>query len=220
MPAGPRLIFRQLAKSPGFTASCVVVLALGMGANTAIFSVVEATLLRPLPFPDANRLVRVYEAYDDPDARADTLNLSDITLQQWRDHSRGIFKSLGAATGSSATLGGVGDSPARSVNAARVTADFFPTLGLCRTASIALAAREGIANQLFDISPLDPLTYAAVALLLSGVAFVATFVPARRATRVDPIIALRAEQMQAQRAPFDSEPEGGPNFALKGGPFA
>ena len=65
--------------------------------------------------------------------------------------------------------------------------------GLGGTAAIAVVAREGIATQLFDISPLDPLTYAAVALLLSAVAFVATFMPALRATRVDPMIALRAE---------------------------
>ncbi len=66
-------------------------------------------------------------------------------------------------------------------------------IGLGGTVVIALLAREAIANQLFDISPLDPLTYVSVALLLSAVAFVATFVPARRATRVDPIVALRAE---------------------------
>jgi ABC-type antimicrobial peptide transport system permease subunit len=53
--------------------------------------------------------------------------------------------------------------------------------------------RDGIASQLFDISPYDPLTYGSVALLLSGAAFVATVVPAVRATRVDPMIALRAE---------------------------
>jgi ABC-type antimicrobial peptide transport system permease subunit len=66
-------------------------------------------------------------------------------------------------------------------------------IGLGAAVMIGVAAREGITNQLFGISPLDPLTYAAVALLLSVVAFVATLMPARRATRVDPIIALRAE---------------------------
>jgi putative ABC transport system permease protein len=66
-------------------------------------------------------------------------------------------------------------------------------VGLGGTALIGLLAREGIDNQLFGISPLDPFTYTAVAVLLSAVAFVATFMPARRATRIDPIIALRAE---------------------------
>jgi putative ABC transport system permease protein len=66
-------------------------------------------------------------------------------------------------------------------------------VGLGFAALIGVVAREGIATQLFDISPLDPLTYASVALLLSAVAFVATFMPARRAMRVNPTVALRAE---------------------------
>jgi ABC-type antimicrobial peptide transport system permease subunit len=66
-------------------------------------------------------------------------------------------------------------------------------VGLGCTAAISVAAREGITNQLFDVSPLDPLTYVSVALLLTAVAFLATFMPALRATRVDPIVALRAE---------------------------
>ncbi len=66
-------------------------------------------------------------------------------------------------------------------------------VGLGCTAVVAVALREGIATQLFDISPLDPFTYTAVGLLLSAVAFVATFMPARRAMRVDPSIALRSE---------------------------
>ena len=55
-----RFAFRTLIKTPAFTAVAVLTLALGIGANTAIFSVVEGTLLRPLPFPNADRLVRAF----------------------------------------------------------------------------------------------------------------------------------------------------------------
>src|SRR5687767_4495194 len=100
-----RSAFRLLAKSPGFTVAAVLVLALGIGANTAIFSVVSATLLRPLPFPQPEQLVRVYEAFDDTDARANTLNLAERTLQQWREHTKEVFASFGAATGAAVTFG-------------------------------------------------------------------------------------------------------------------
>jgi len=66
-------------------------------------------------------------------------------------------------------------------------------LGLLFTFAIAAVAGEGIQSVLFGVSPRDPLVYAAVAALLAGASLVATFVPARRATRVDPMIALRAE---------------------------
>ncbi|MDI1335665.1 MAG: ABC transporter permease [Lacunisphaera sp.] len=125
-----RHAFRQLAKSPGFTAAAVLVLALGIGVNTAIFSIVEAALLRPLPFPEPDRLVRLHEAFDQPDTRANTLNLSELTVQQWREHSGEIFTGFGAATGTSLTLGAATGTPPRYLPTARVTADFFTVLGV------------------------------------------------------------------------------------------
>jgi hypothetical protein len=60
---------RGLVKRPGFSVIAIIILALGIGANTAIFSVVEGTLLRPLPFPHPERLVRIYEAQEENGAR-------------------------------------------------------------------------------------------------------------------------------------------------------
>ena len=66
-------------------------------------------------------------------------------------------------------------------------------LGLGFALAVATVAGSGIQNTLFGVSARDPLTYGAVALLIAAVSLVATMVPARRATRVDPMIALRAE---------------------------
>lgn len=138
--------FRQLAKSPGFATAAILVLALGIGVNTAIFSVVEAALLRPLPFPESDRLVRLYEAFDQPDTRANTLNLSELTVQQWREHGTGVFAGLGAATGTSLTLGQAADGPPRYLPAARVTADFFTVLGLAPVLGRNFTAEEDKPN--------------------------------------------------------------------------
>ena len=125
-----RYALRMLLKSPGFSFIAIATLALGIGANTAIFSVVEGTLLRPLPFPGAERLVRIFEALDENGARSASLNLSDRTVQHFRDFGRDIFEDIGAGTGSAAVVGLNNGSPAQTVPAAQVTPNFFSVLGL------------------------------------------------------------------------------------------
>jgi putative ABC transport system permease protein len=130
MIADFKFALRMLAKRPGFASVAILTLALGIGANTAIFSVVEGVLLRPLPFPHAEQLVRIYEAQDENGARAASLNLSDRTIQHFRDFGRDIFQDIGAGTGSTAVVGLANGSAAQTVPAALVTANFFSVLGL------------------------------------------------------------------------------------------
>jgi len=125
-----RYAIRMMLKSPGFAAVVVITLALGIGANTAIFSVVEGALLRPLPFPHAEELVRLYEAQDENGARSGTLNMSEQTLQQWREFGGDIFQGIAAATGANVTVGHTAGEPARNVQAARISQNFLIVLGL------------------------------------------------------------------------------------------
>src|ERR1043166_6484697 len=123
-----RFALRQLWKSPGFAIVAIATLALGIGANTAIFSVIESALLRPLPFPNADRLVRVYETFDENGTRSNLLNLAEKTGRQWRDYGTSIFDGIGVATGASATITSPGE-PAQSFPAARISANFLNVLG-------------------------------------------------------------------------------------------
>jgi putative ABC transport system permease protein len=117
-----RFAFRLLAKSPGFTAIAILTLALGIGTNTAIFSVVNAVLLRPLPYRDPSHLVLIIEKSKYP-----TITVSYQNYLDWRDQSHS-FESMEAIYGANMTLTGKGE-PERLV-ARRVTAGFFPTLGI------------------------------------------------------------------------------------------
>ena len=93
---------RSLARAPGFVAVVVLILGLGIGANTAIFSVVRAVLLRPLPFREPGRLVRIFESFREGGDEAQ-LALAPLTWQRWRA-SNTVFEDIGAATGTR-TLG-------------------------------------------------------------------------------------------------------------------
>ena len=120
-----RFAFRQLLKNPGFTAVAVLTLALGIGANSAIFSVVNAILLRPLPYKNPDRLVWVWEnnlSKNIPINPASPANLMD-----WRNESR-VFESLSAWDGQSFNLTGEGE-PERILGA-KVFANFSEVLGV------------------------------------------------------------------------------------------
>ena len=117
-----RFALRLMLKSPGFSAIAIITLALGIGANSAIFSVVNAVLLRPLPFNDPSRLVLVEERSKYP-----TITVSYLNYLDWRDQSHS-FESMQAMYTTNMTLTGK-DEPERVVTR-MVTSGFFPLLGV------------------------------------------------------------------------------------------
>jgi putative ABC transport system permease protein len=125
-----RYALRMLWKSPAFSIIAIATLALGIGANTAIFSVIESALLRPLPFPKADRLVRIYETFEENGAHSDLLNLSEKTVRQWREYGRDIFEGIGVATGASVSESANEGEPAHNFTAARISSNFLTVLGL------------------------------------------------------------------------------------------
>jgi putative ABC transport system permease protein len=134
---------RLLLKSPGFSAVAVLTLALGVGANTAIFSVVEGILLRPLPFPHAEQLVRIYEAPEEAGARAASMNLTDRTVARCREFGRDIFQDVAGGTGGAAVVGLNDGSPVQTVPAAQITWNFFDVLSLKPARGRTFSEEEG-----------------------------------------------------------------------------
>src|SRR5579864_1123957 len=117
--------WRMLAGNPGFTAIAILTLAIGIGASTAIFSVVETVLLRPLPYQQPDRLVIVSET--SPGMSNDELGVSAGEYQDYRDRNRS-FSQVAAYESAGFNLTGMG-RPLR-VNAAALSASAFPLLGI------------------------------------------------------------------------------------------
>ncbi|HWS87819.1 MAG TPA: ABC transporter permease [Pyrinomonadaceae bacterium] len=137
---------RVLWKAPGFTAVAVLALALGVGANTAIFSVVNGVLLRPLPFAEPERLVMVWMDNRVMGLREDLNSYPNYVA--WRDEGR-AFEHLAAFTSSSPTLTSERGEPER-LQGASATANFFgalrvqPALGRLFTAEEEAEGQDGV----------------------------------------------------------------------------
>jgi putative ABC transport system permease protein len=126
---------RQLLHSPGFTAIAITTLALGVGANAAIFSFVNAVLLRPLPYPQPERIVSVWEKLPSGDSNV----ISTLNFLDW-ERQNGCFQSLSAIVQDRVTLSGSGSPEELNVN--RVSASYFNLLGVGATLGRTFAAGE------------------------------------------------------------------------------
>src|SRR6202161_1417322 len=120
-----RYALRMLLKSPGFTIVAILTLALGIGANVATFSVVYAVLLRPLPYPEPEQLVRVFD--DLHSSNVKNIGMSAPELWDLQDRS-GVFQELSAVWPIDSDIAG-GDRPVRAETLA-VSPGYFTMLGI------------------------------------------------------------------------------------------
>ena len=119
-----RYAVRTLVKSPGFAVAAVLTLALGIGANTAIFSFVDTILLRPLPYDAPDRLVMVWQDERERGSIAKEWT-SPPNFADWRERNA-TFEAMAAFTGAAFTL--TGGEQAERIAGARVAGDFFDVL--------------------------------------------------------------------------------------------
>ncbi|MBK5255559.1 MAG: ABC transporter permease [Vicinamibacteria bacterium] len=134
-----RFAVRRLAKAPGFTLAAAATLAIGIGATTAIFSVASAVLLRPLPYPEPERLVSVSQLY-----REGLGGVGEPKFLFWREKSRSFealacYSQYGGASGNLS-----GGTAAEFVNGLRVSLDFFKALGVSPSLGRAFVDAEDV----------------------------------------------------------------------------
>ncbi len=129
---------RALKNNPGFAAIVVATLAIGIGANTAIFSVVQNVLLRPLRYPQPDRLVEIWNTYPPQVPRA---GLSAGDYADWRQQATS-FSEMGAYSEISSGFNLTGDAEPQRIQAAYATASLFPMLGLRPVTGRSFSAEE------------------------------------------------------------------------------
>src|ERR1700737_3507703 len=115
-----RFAFRQLIKNPGFSIVAICTLALGIGANTAIFSVINAVLLRPLPYPNADRIMVLNES----SGPGQDFSVALPDYFDWRTDAK-TFEHLAVTHKESRNLSGISGREAERVSCASVTKNFF-----------------------------------------------------------------------------------------------
>ena len=202
---------RMLLKSPGFTLIAVITLALGIGANTAIFSI--RTSSDPLSLAAAAR-----EAVRSIEKNALILEVTTADQRMGNLGAQRRFQTwlLAAFASLALTLAALGIYGLMSYAVAQRTREIGVRIALgARTSDVfrlvigqgmklvligvvvgwlgALWVTDVLAHMLFEVSATDPATFVGVALLLIGVALLACYLPARRAARVDPMVALRCD---------------------------
>ena len=121
-----RLAVRKLASKPAFTLVAVLSLALGIGANTAIFSVVNTVLLQPLPYPEPDEVVRIWETFLHPGGRGRG-SVSVPNLRDWQEQNQ-VFEAVGGYSMNNYNL--MGESSPTWARGAGVTPEVFPLLGV------------------------------------------------------------------------------------------
>jgi predicted permease len=124
-----RFSVRTLRRTPGFTVIAVLVMALGIGANVALFTVVRGVLLKPLPFRDPDRLVMLYEAGLLGDDRTDSNVVSGGMYAEWKNQNRS-YSNLALAKGIRVGLSGSGGQLPEKLNSALFSWDMLRTLGV------------------------------------------------------------------------------------------
>jgi len=143
---------RMLRKRPGFSALCVLTIALGVGASTALFAVLQAVVLRPLPLPRPESLVRVFDT--NPEAGVERTGVASANLADWRRRAR-LLTGVAGYYSMGRTL--TADGSSEVVLAAQVTEDFFPLLGVDAALGRTFTAGE-MARALFNsaAAPVGP----------------------------------------------------------------